>query len=81
MDWVNVLLVSMFLFVTLVNIGAVIEKKNWNYYLEIIRFYIGLVWVYWAVHYDAAVGIFLIALCFGLAFLPVKDYYRKHLIS
>jgi alkylglycerol monooxygenase len=77
MDWVNVLLVFVIVLLTLINIGALLERKTWLYNMEIARLYFTFVWVIWVFNFDVELVILIVAFTLTLWSLPVKNFYQR----
>jgi len=78
LNWIDLTFISLFLFLSLILIGSLIEKKEWNFNLEILRIYIGIFWVFWAMNYDLTICLFL-SIIVILFFLPMRKLYDKQI--
>jgi hypothetical protein len=70
-------LLTLFVLITLVNCGALLEQRKWIYYLEFIRVYIFGI----TMSYVFNAPIISLTVLFGLIgielFLPMKRWYLK----
>jgi alkylglycerol monooxygenase len=81
MDQVNVVLTCGIILMTLVNIGALLEKQTWLYNLEIARLYFIFIWIIWVFNFDLELVLFLIAFILCLYIVPVKNFYQRWILG
>lgn len=69
---------SVFILLSLINTGAILEKQSWIFYLEFLRMLVPLAWI-WTYHPDSktSIGIMLLLFLLVYFFRPMERRYRK----
>lgn len=69
--------IFVFIFLTLINIGAILEKKNYLFWLEIVRLWQLVAFFTWYIEQPIWIVFFSIILITLLILLPVKKWYYR----
>lgn len=69
--------IFVFIFLTLVNIGAILEKKNYLFWLEVVRLWQLVAFFTWYIEQPVWLVFFSVILITLLILLPVKKWYYK----
>ncbi|MXV15827.1 sterol desaturase [Pedobacter sp. HMF7056] len=81
METASIVAISSTILVTLINCGALLEQKRWIYYLEIIRFFIPIIYV--SQQYAGPEFLITMTVTFIIVSMlfPLQEWYHKRLFE